>query len=235
MAKNDYSDTTVIIPTFNEEANILSLIKSIEKSYPKIEIIISDDGSKDSTQEIVKKHHLVNKHEHLFNRKNEPVHGLTISIIDAAKIVKTKNIVVMDGDFQHPPAKINDFVKKLNSGFDLAIGTRNEITEDWAWYRKLMSDVATDLGKVRLFLHGVSVKDPMSGFFAVKTDLFKRVIHDDERKFEFRGYKVLFDLLKYIPKKTLISYVYYDFGMRKGGESKIGMRHVVAYFDSLFK
>ena len=61
MAKQNYFDTTIIIPTFNEEPNISELLNLIEKLYKNISIIISDDGSRDKTQEIVIKYSKKNK------------------------------------------------------------------------------------------------------------------------------------------------------------------------------
>ena len=55
MKKEDYSDITIIIPIFNEGSNISELLKLIEKSYKNINIIVSDDGSGDRTQEIIQK------------------------------------------------------------------------------------------------------------------------------------------------------------------------------------
>jgi len=40
----NYQDTTIIIPTFNEEKNIAQLIDKIKKLLPKAKIIVSDDG-----------------------------------------------------------------------------------------------------------------------------------------------------------------------------------------------
>src|SRR3989344_784061 len=48
---------SVIVNAFNEEAEIGRLLESLKKSwFPGMEIIISDDGSTDSTSDIVKKH-----------------------------------------------------------------------------------------------------------------------------------------------------------------------------------
>lgn len=46
-----YEDTTVVIPTLNEESNIKKLITILLKEYPGINIIVSDDGSRDYSNE----------------------------------------------------------------------------------------------------------------------------------------------------------------------------------------
>ena len=229
MEKEDYSDTTIIIPTFNEKSNISELLNLIEKPYKNISIIISDDGSRDKTQEIVKEHSRKNKKIKLLDRSKETVHGLTASVVDASKKVKTKYIVVMDGDLQHPPEKIKDIVKELRKGNDLVAGARKKVFE-WSLDRRIISKVATLLGKSRLLLKGAICDDILSGFFGIKT----KVIQDiNKNKFEMYGYKVLFDILKNIGKNTQIKNTYYDFGMRKRGHSKIGLKQIISFLKAL--
>jgi len=226
----EYSDITIIIPTLNEQGNILKLLNIIRKGYPEIKIIVSDDGSNDKTQDIVKKHTKLNECVKLLDRSRETVHGLTASVVDASKKVKTKYIVVMDGDLQHPPEKIKDIVKELRKGNYLVAGARKKVFE-WSLDRRIISKVATLLGKARLLLKGAICDDILSGFFGIKTELIQNI---NKNKFEMQGYKVLFDILKNIDKNTKIKNIYYDFGMRKRGKSKIGKKHMTLFLRSLF-
>ncbi|HHI04184.1 MAG TPA: glycosyltransferase [Candidatus Woesearchaeota archaeon] len=230
MERKDYSDTTIIIPTFNEGENISELLKLIEKLYKNISIIISDDGSTDKTQEIIRKYSKKNKKIKLFDRSRKTVHGLTASVVDASKKVKTKYIVVMDGDLQHPPEKIKDIIKELRKGKDIVAGARKKVF-DWSLDRRTISKGATLLGKARLLLKGAICNDILSGFFGIKTELIQNI---NKNKFELKGYKVLFDILKNIDKNTKIKNIYYDFGMRKRGHSKIGLKQVISFLKALF-
>ena len=76
-------NTTVIIPTFNEEGNIHDLLQTIVKTYPKIKIIVADDGSKDKTIEVSKKagaDKIFSQMEHFggygFNKSHATAYGL---------------------------------------------------------------------------------------------------------------------------------------------------------------
>jgi len=231
----DYSDTTVIIPTLNEEKNIGKLLELIEKNCPKIYVIVSDDGSKDMTQQIVRKKSAKNRRIFLLDRSSKKIKGLTASIIDGAKSCKTDFMVVIDGDLQHPPEKIPEIVRKLREGFDVVIGKRIKVLGHWAFHRQLMSKTAILMGKLRLLLKGMWVNDVVSGFFGTRTELFKKVVSESENKFEPKGYKVLFDYLKNTKGKIRIGYVDYIFGLRKGGTSKISKKHIWLYFKSMFK
>jgi len=229
--KKGYSDTTVVIPTLNEESNVSELLNLIEKLYKNISIIISDDGSEDSTQYIVKEYSKKNKKIKLLDRSEMAVHGLTASVVDASKTVKTKYTVVMDGDLQHPPEKIEDIVRELRKGNCLVAGARKKVF-DWSLDRRIISKVAAFLGKIRLLSKGIVCKDILSGFFGIKTKIIKGI---KKENFEITGYKILFDILKNIKRDTKIKNIYYDFGMRKRGHSKIGKTQIISFLRALFK
>ena len=226
-----YEDVTVIIPTLNEGKNIGELIDLISSSYKGIKITVTDDGSSDDTAEIVKKFNKSNKNIKLLDRSSEKIKGLTASVIDAVKITKTQFLVVIDGDLQHPPEKIREIIDKLRQGNDIVIGARAKVLGKWPVQRRLMSLIATSIARLRLMS---TVADPMSGFFGVKSEVFGKVLAVKENKFEKRGYKVLFDLLKSIPGARTAN-VYYTFGERRRGESKIGGIQVISFLKSIIK
>ena len=136
----------------------------------------------------------------------------------------------MDGDLQHPPEKIKDIVRELRKGNDIAAGARRKVF-DWSIDRKIVSKVATLLGRSRLLIKGATCEDILSGFFGIKTKLMRNI---NKNKFEMQGYKALFDILKDVDKNTKIKNIYYDFGMRKRGKSKIGLKHMMLFLRSLF-
>lgn len=224
-----YKDVTVVIPTLNEEKNIGKLIGLLKKAYKGISIIIIDDGSIDNTQYIAKELGAV-----VMDRSKADIHGLCISVIEGLQAAKTQYAVVMDGDMQHPYEKVKEIVEKLQD-CDIIIGTREQVLSNWPLHRRLMSKFAIRLGRLRLLLCGVYCQDIVSGFFGIRTGLFKDIIAKHYSKYELKGYKVLFDTLKYMPKGTKIYQMKYDFGLRSEGISKINYRHMWYYFRSLFK
>jgi hypothetical protein len=75
----------------------------------------------------------------------------------------------------------------------------------------------------------------MSGFFAMRSSIFKRIILENREMFIGRGYKILLDILRLSPPDIRISEVRYSaFHMRKKGRSKFGFRHVIYTLASLF-
>ena len=226
--------TTVIIPTLNEEKNINDMITRLMELYPGISIIVADDGSTDETGAIVNQFHQENNSIRFLDRKDEPIKGLTISLIDALEITTTKYFIVIDSDFQHPPEKIGEGLHLFNDGYKVIIGTRMSV-EGWSLKRKIISWGAATLGKISLWLRRRSrPKDIVSGFFGGETSFIRSVIREHPKTVSPRGYKLLFDILKVLPRKTAIGEFEYAFQTRSAGESKIGMKQILVYFRSLF-
>ena len=219
-----FSNTTIIIPTLNEEKNIAGIIDKIKELYPKIKIIIADDGSSDDTQKIARSHGAFT-----VDRSKRKIKGITASIVEALHHVKTENIIIIDADFQHPPENIKEIIEKLTIN-KIVIAVRRKVIGPWGILRKLESKTAKTLAQLRLLK---AIKDPLSGFFGIKTQLFRRV---NKSNFELRCFKILFNILKNLNlKKTRIGYVYYDLNIRKYGESKISSKHVFYFLKNMVK
>ena len=222
-------DLTIIIPTINEEANIGRLCDEIVKLLPGIRILVVDDGSTDSTQEIVQSK---NDRVKLLDRSNEPIHGLTISIVEGIKKCVTPNFMVIDGDFQHPPESLKDAFECFQESPDIVIGYRIKV-EDWPFMRKLMSFTAQVLAYFSLLLRRRQrPKDIMSGFFGGKVLTVKPLLESD--KLALKGYKLLFDILKILPRDAKIQQFGYVFKNREFGDSKIGKTQIWEFFKSVF-
>jgi dolichol-phosphate mannosyltransferase len=229
----DYSKTTIIIPTLNEEQNIGNLLDLLTSTYKNINIIITDDGSMDKTKQIVQ-NFTYSSNIIFLDRSKYLLHGITASVLSALNHVTTTNLVVMDADLQHPP----EFVKQIIYGLEahsFIIASRKKITAPWAFHRKLMSKVATSLAKLRLSSKHTNPSDPLSGFFGINTFLFKKIILKNNTKFTPQSYKVLFDILKYLPDKTMTKEIFYSFNMRNKGTSKIKPKHIYYFLKSIFK
>ena len=231
----DFSDVTIITPTFNEGENIGPLLEYLSKHLPGVHVIVADDGSTDGTREYVREFQKTNPKFHLLDREKEAVHGLTISVIDAIKQTETPYFVVMDCDFQHPPEKVAEITVKLREGFHFVVGERDEIPE-WSFKRRLISWGASVIGKFSLWLHcSATCGDVMSGFFGGKTDFVKTIIENHPKGFRPQGYKILFELLKHSKrKKTTVGRVGYIFQQRAHGESKISKKHIIEFLKSAF-
>ena len=226
--------TTVLIPTLNEEDNIENMLTRLKELYPKISVIVADDGSTDRTESIVNDFHKNNQLIRFLDRREYEIKGLTISLIDALAMTTTKYFIVIDSDFQHPPEEIKAGIQLLGQDNKIVIGTRVSV-EGWSITRKIISWGAMTLGKISLFLRRrPRPRDIMSGFFGGETTVVQKIIRDHPKTVSPKGFKLLFDILKVLPRKTMIGEFEYEFQTRSAGESKIGMKQIIVYFKSLF-
>jgi dolichol-phosphate mannosyltransferase len=211
---------TIVLPTYNEVENISTLVDELFRLYPGISISVIDDGSKDGTVEAVRA--LQEKNEALMLVQRNPENkGLTAALMEGISAVKTDFFIVMDADFQHPPASVGDLMQKISGGADLVVGVRVN-KGPLTLSRRIASGGAHKLAAGYLwFCRKPRSRDVMSGFFGGRTDFSRRVISEYGKKFERRGFKVLFDLLKHAPRDTRLEEAQFVFGERAGGESKL--------------
>lgn len=236
MSKLDsFADFTVIIPTWNEAENIEKLATQLVALYPEIWILVVDDVSHDGTQTIVRELGRSNQRIALLERTGASARGLTASVIDGIEAIKTKYFVVMDGDLQHPPEIVGKVCIRLTEGAALVAGARLPYHEDRPWHRTVITWFATIAAKVYLYSRGIQIADPMSGFFGGATELVRETCRNNPSRFEPKGYKVLFDLLRVIDRSIEIDQVFYRFGVRPGGNSKLRAAHVFYYLRSLLR
>lgn len=212
---------TIILPTYNEEANIGSMINCLRELHPDFYIIVMDDNSKDSTKQIVE--NIMKKDEKVkIITRNINDRGLSASIFQGIIETNTKFFINMDSDFQHPPSALRGIYEKLEDGSDLVIGVRKDRTALSSFSRWIGSWGAHMLAVFTLKMHGKqATNDVMSGLFGGKTELFQKVVKEFSSEFEMKGFKALFDLMKYVPDDIKISEEFFEFGERQGGESKI--------------
>lgn len=211
---------SIIIPTYNEAGNIRKIIDAIRKELSKreFEIIVVDDNSPDGTWKIVKQ--LAYSNVKVIRRMKE--RGLSSAVITGFKNSKGDIIGVIDADLSHPPELMNRMIDECKKN-DIVIASRyvNKGRKNMSMFRKFVSKGATFLAKPL-----TDVNDPMSGYFFFR----RRVIDDVELK--PKGYKILLEILvkgKYNGFKE----IYFSFGKRYHGKSKLGIKVYLDYLVHL--
>lgn len=219
-------DFTIILPTLNEAENIGMMIETLSALYPTAHILVMDDNSPDGTADRAREKASAKSVEVVVREPSDK--GLTASVIEGILRTRTKYFVVLDADFQHPPTAIASIMESLNDDKDLTIGVRED-KMNLMFFRKMASGGAHTLAKSYLTLkRQPRTVDTMSGFFGGRTDIFQQVIKDNEKRFERKGFKVLFDLLKFAPRNIKIGEVTFTFNARRGGESKLNSKIVIS-------
>jgi undecaprenyl-phosphate 4-deoxy-4-formamido-L-arabinose transferase len=136
---------SVVIPIYNEEANIPNLWKRLsrvmEENYGgedrSWEVVFTDDGSRDSSLEllraIARESPRVSVLE--FNRN----YGQHAAIFGAFGIAQGELVITMDADLQNPPEEIPKLVAKMEEGFDVVGGWRQGRMNNDSLFRTLPS------------------------------------------------------------------------------------------------
>jgi len=119
---------SVVVPCFNEEESIRDanrrLEAALEKSPVDFEIIYVDDGSSDSTPELLRQ--LQEGDEHIRVVRFSRNFGHQMAITAGLEHASGDAVVVIDADLQDPPEVILEFIQKWMDGYDVVYGVRAE-------------------------------------------------------------------------------------------------------------
>lgn len=109
---------SIIIPAKNEELGLAGLLPELIAFYPDAEIIVVNDGSTDTTEQI-SKNAGVSVITHPYSKGN----GAAVKA--GARAAKGDYVVFMDGDGQHSAADVARLLSKMEEGYDLVVGARS--------------------------------------------------------------------------------------------------------------
>ena len=217
-------ELSIVIPILNEANNILKLIPEINKIKKKIkikkfEILLVDDNSYDDIKSLVKKLRKKFPYLKLYIRKNKKK-DLSQSCIDGFNIAKYKNILVMDGDLQHPPQYIIKLYRVfIRQKYDVVIGSRDLLKRKNYGLSKIRKLFSIILIFIINLLLGNKTRDPMSGFFIFKKEIF----NNNKNQLFSSGYKILSDLIYSSKERLKIKDVPIRFDQRNSGKSKMNL------------
>jgi len=203
---------TVVVPTYNESANLPQLVERICAALPDTEIVVVDDASRDGTADVARK--LADKYPvRIVERFDE--RGLSTAVLRGMEEARTDVCVVMDADLSHPPEAIPKLVQAVRDGADVAVGSRYVPGGDidaWPLFRRLASRAGTLLARPL-----TPVRDPMAGFFCLRKSLFAGI------PLKPRGFKILLEILARTGTKNTAE-VPIHFEDRAAGASKFSSK-----------
>lgn len=113
---------SIVIPVYNETENILPLyreiIETMQKTEKDYEIIYIDDCSTDTSLEKLEELFDIDSHVQVVSLLGNQ--GQTIALSAGLKQAQGDVIIAMDGDGQHDPAYLPEFIQAIEEGNDLA-------------------------------------------------------------------------------------------------------------------
>ena len=154
---------SIVTPVYNEETIITQFIDRINKAVNSLEkynfeLLLVDDGSKDQTLEIIKKHALNDGKIRLIELMRN--YGQTAALSAGIDEAKGDIVITMDSDLQHFPEDIPSFLEKIEEGYDLVCGWRKERKEGIVrrWPSRVANYLIHKISKVEIHDFGTTFR-----------------------------------------------------------------------------
>ena len=152
-------EISVVIPVFNEEANLGPLFTRLTAVLDKLgrpfEILFTNDGSRDHSLDLLREFHRQRPQQVRVIDFNGN-YGQHMAILAAFERVRGQTIVTLDADLQNPPEEIPKLLAKVAQGFDAVGGVRahrqdsalrTNLSRAINWFREKTTDIRmTDQG-----------------------------------------------------------------------------------------
>ncbi len=229
-------ELAVVIPTFNERANVPLLIEKLDAALKgrRWEAIFVDDNSPDGTADAARALGRSDSRVRVIQRIGR--RGLSSACIEGMCATAAPLVAVIDGDLQHDETLLPKMMDALagEQGLDLVIGSRfvdGGGTGEWDEDRVAKSALATRLSRRVL---KADLSDPMSGFFMIRAG----IVRDLVPRLSAIGFKILLDIMTASPRPLKFRELPYVFRTRALGESKldhvVAMEYLIALYDRMF-
>ncbi len=211
-------DLTIIVPTLNEVDNVQPLVDALDAVLRDVDwsVIFVDDDSEDGTYDLVRTIGSDRRHVHAIRRVGR--RGLSSACIEGMTSVTSKYVAVLDADLQHDEHLLRPMLALMEQGgTDLVVASRflrGGSVGPLSKRRAFMSRTANLLSAK---LCGVTLSDPMSGFFMMRRSLF----HEVYSRLSGHGTKILLDIITAAPRPLSCAELPLRFRERLNGRSKL--------------
>lgn len=222
MRTANTSHVTIIVPTFNERANVAELVARVSAALNghDAEILFVDDSTDDTAAEVARVAADAPLPVRVIHRQ-ENAGGLGGAVVRGLAEAAADICIVMDGDLQHPPELIPAIIERFEQGdADVVAASRyiggGDTRGLGTALRFGVSRAATWLTKAMFPRRLARSTDPMTGFFLV-----------DRRRLNVaqlrpQGFKILLEILARSDMR--IAEVPMEFSERRNGTSKATLR-----------
>ncbi|MCX6974601.1 MAG: glycosyltransferase family 2 protein [Verrucomicrobia bacterium] len=228
---------SVIIPAYNERENIPIVVERLEALLVdrKWEAVFVDDDSRDGSLEVLMDLARTKSNVRFIRRIGR--RGLASACLEGMASSAADVFAVMDCDLQHDETILPKMLAAFEEDPDLelAVGTRyageGGGVGNWSKARVFISRFATNLGSLA---RKTELSDPMSGFFAIRRDVFEQTV----RQMTGKGFKILLDMVLSAGRPLKTREFSYEFRTRQHGESKldivVGFEYLYLLADKIF-
>lgn len=177
----------VIIPTYNELENLPLIHKRVTAACPDVHVLVVDDNSPDGTGKLADELVAADSgRTHVLHRTVK--NGLGAAYLEGFAWGLSRGysvLVEMDADGSHAPEQLYRLLEAVDSGADLAIGSRyvhGGTVRNWPWRRLALSKTANTYSRLAL---GVGVHDITAGYRAYRREVLETI---DLASVDSKGY-----------------------------------------------
>ena len=215
----------VIVPTYNEAANLEKITARIREAVPDADILVADDNSPDGTGDVAD--HLAEADDqiHVLHRRGKEGLGAAYLAGFGWGLDRGYGVLVQhDADGSHPPERLPAMLQALRTA-DLVKGSRWVVggkVVNWSPLRQLISRAGSLWSRICL---GLPIKDVTGGFNAWRADTLRRIDLNDVAS---TGYCFQIDLAwRTVPAGMRVIEVPITFVDRQYGDSKMNQSIVI--------
>lgn len=213
----------VLVPTYQEAANIADLLRAIRSEAPEVDVLVIDDASPDGTADVAEEVAAELGRVEVLRRAAKDGLGNAYRAGFAHALAQGHDVLVtFDADFSHDPKAIPSFLRKLDEGCDLVIGSRyveGGSTPNWPFHRRALSKYGN---RYTGWVLSLPVRDITSGFRAYRGETLLAIEYATTRA---SGYAFMTELaVRIAASGARIGEVPIEFRDRVRGTSKMSGR-----------
>ncbi len=164
---------SIVVPFHNEEENVTVLYARLKQVMEQVcdsfELVLVDDGSTDRTYKLMEEIAAVDSRVLVVKLRRN--FGQTSALAAGFDNASGDFILAMDGDLQHDPNEIPNFIEKLDEGYDVVSGWRKERIDNLIM-RRIPSRCANWL---MAKLSGVEIHDFGTTFKAYRREVIQSI------------------------------------------------------------
>ncbi len=219
-------EVCIIVPTFNERANITILVERLRGVLAACdwEVLFVDDNSPDETAAIVRAIGETDSRIRCIRRIGR--RGLAGACLEGMLASQARYLAVIDGDLQHDERLLVAMLDRLRTGsVDVVVASRYLPGGSAAGLSKRRGRVSRWSNALVQRLLGIDLSDPMSGYFMIRRDAFEPLAPSVSSQ----GFKILLDIMTIKRSRLRAVELPTTFYERQHGESKLDSKIVLDF------
>ncbi|HLM55147.1 MAG TPA: glycosyltransferase family 2 protein [Pyrinomonadaceae bacterium] len=174
MSNTESARLSVVIPAYNEEATLASVVEKVLGLPNLLEVVIVDDCSKDSTPEVTRR--LASEHPRVRVARHEKNSGKTEALKTGFAMTRGDIVIVQDADLEYDPSEIPIVIKPILDGHaDVVYGSRflvRKATRVLYFYHYIANKFLTFTSNV---MTNLNMTDVETGYKAFRGEIIRNM------------------------------------------------------------